>query len=165
MQKKYIGKYLTFKFTGRKYDLTGVVLGYSKVYTLIKIFVDYCPNGFQIFKNDKVDFLFGESEKFATKILKLKKYSVLKEPAIPVDTLDNILTYINRHYKLIGIETRKGDAMDVVRYLGQKDDKYCFDELTSLAKWRYKLELPEKECRFIEFDTNYLNSLRLVTKF
>jgi hypothetical protein len=165
MSKKYIGKYLTFKFTGRKYDLTGIVIAYNKTYTLIKIFRDYCPNGFHIFKNDKVEFHFGDSEKIATKIIRLKKYSITNEPTIPIDTLDNILTYINKQYKLIGLETRKGDSMDVVRYLGQNDGKYSFDELTPSAKWRYKLQLEEKECRFIEFDTNYLNSLKLITKF
>jgi len=165
MTKKSIGKYLTFKFVGRKYDISGVVLDYNDEWTLIRACTDYFPDGFTIFKNEKVDFYFGEKEKMATKILKLRKYSYQDDPKITLASLNEMLSFIDKKYELIQLDTRKGDASDVVKYLGQADSLYLFDELTTTAKWRYKLQLPEKECRFISFDNNYLNSLKLVTKF
>ena len=165
MQKRLIGKYFTFKFSGRKSDISGIVLAYNENYTLIRTVVDYTPDGYTIFKNEKVEHFFGDHEKFATKILKLKNYSSDEEPNIPIDTLDNIFTFISDNYQLIQLDTRKGDASDVVRYLGQDEKFYLFDELTTTAKWRYKLRLPERECRFISFDNNYLNALKLITKF
>lgn len=165
MTKKLIGKYLTFKFVGRKYDISGVLLAYNDNWTLIRACEDYMPDGFIIFKNEKVDFCYGEKEKMATKILKLRKYSYKDDPKINLTSLDEILNFIDKNYGLIQLDTRKGDASDVVKYLGQADSLYLFDELTTTAKWRYKLQLPEKECRFISFDNNYLNSLKLVTKF
>jgi|GEM_PF-3803584 hypothetical protein len=36
MTKKLTGKFFTFKFAGRKYDITGVVLDYNDDWTLIK---------------------------------------------------------------------------------------------------------------------------------
>ncbi len=165
MTKKFIGKFFTFKFVGRKHDISGVVLDYNVDWTLIRRCIDYSLDGYTIFKNEKVDHFYGDSEKRATKILKLKKYSFKEKKQIILDSLDAILKSIDKKYGLIQLDTRKGDASDVVKYLGQADSFYLFDELTTAAKWRYKLRLPEKECRFISFDNGYLNSLKLITKF
>jgi hypothetical protein len=73
--------------------------------------------------------------------------------------------YVGQQYRLIQLDTRKGDASDVVGYIGGTGKLYHFDELTPNAKWRYKLQLLERECRFINFDNDYLNSLKLITKF
>lgn len=156
---------MTFKFVGRKYDISGVVLDYNDNWTLIRACTDYLPDGFTVFKNEKVDFNYGENEKMATKILKLRKYSYQNDPKITLASLHVMLDVIDKKYGLIQLDTRKGDASDVVKYLGQSDSLYLFDELTTTAKWRYKLQLQERKCRFISFDNNYLNSLKFVTKF
>jgi hypothetical protein len=165
MTKKLTGKYYTFKFVGRKYDISGVVLDYNDDWTLIRNCTEYSPDGFTIFKNEKVDYYYGAKEKMATKILKLKKYSFRNDPKIALASLDEMLDSIDKKYRLIQLDTRKGDTSDVVKYLTKIGSFYLFDELTTTAKWRYKLRLPEKECRFISFDNSYLNSLKLVTKF
>ena len=165
MTNKLIGKYVTFKFAGRKYDISGVVLDYNDDWTLIRACTDYRPDGFTIFKNEKVEYYFGEKERMATKILKLKEYSYLNDPKIALNSLAEMLSAIDKKHALIQLDTRKGDASDVVKYLGEEDSFFLFDELTTTAKWRYKLRLPEKECRFISFDNDYLNSLKLVTRF
>ncbi|MHA4847872.1 hypothetical protein ACX0G7_27140 [Flavitalea antarctica] len=165
MQKKYIGKYFTFKFKGRRDDFSGVVLTYNGSYTLIRNFTDYVPDGFRIFKNYNVDFYSSDHTKTATKILKVKKYSIVKEHLAPIDSLESIFTYINRRYKLLSLDASNGKGFDVVRYLGRHEKRFRFSELTTSAKWRYTLDLPEKECRYISFDTNYLKSLKLITKF
>lgn len=162
---RILGKYLTFQFVGRKSAISGVVLAYNDQYTAIRTVVDYTADGFTIFKNEKVEHHYGDHEKIATRILKRKNYSVKGEPNIPIDSLNSIFTFISDNYQLIQLDTRKGDASDVVRYLGQDGKFYLFDELTTAAKWRFKLRLPERECRFISFDNNYLNALKLITKF
>lgn len=163
--KRYIGKFLSFQFQGRKDKISGIVLGHNGDYTFIRTCIDYRLDGYTIFKNEKVEFIQGDYEKRAARILKLKNYLPEKEPVIPIDTLENILMYVGQQYRLIQLDTRKGDASDVVDYIGGMGKLYHFDELTPNAKWRYKLQLPERECRFINFDNDYLNSLRLITKF
>jgi hypothetical protein len=108
-------------------------------------------DGYMIFKNDRVEHSYGEYEKRATKILTLKKYSVSKETKIPITSLDEILPFLNKKYKLIQLDTSKGDACDIVRYVEKSDSIYLFDELTPEGKWRYKLRLTEKDCKFISF--------------
>ena len=164
MKKSQIGKFYQFKFPGRKEEVYGIVINFNSEWTLIKRAYDYSTDGFFLFKNDKVEVLKGEHEKFADKVFKLMKYSTLKESKIPMDSLDTILTYISKRYKLIGIDTKDGRGFDVVKYIGLKDGLYHCHELTRMAKWRYKLQLPEKEIRYIGFDSDYLNALKLVVK-
>src|SRR3954466_1129518 len=101
MRKLQKGKLYTFKFLKRKSTIAGIVLGYTDEWTLIKDINDYNPDGYTIFKNDKVEVIEGEFEKFATKILKLKKYSFRKEPKFPIGKLEDMLLYIDRKYSLI----------------------------------------------------------------
>jgi hypothetical protein len=163
--KKNIGKVITFKFKGRKDNITGVVLNYNDTWTLVKRCVDYSLDGYTIFKNENVQYLTGEYEKRVTKILKLKKYSAAKERSIPINSLDDILPFIDKKYKLIQVDTKDGAAFDVVKYTGKKGDYYLLNELMPDAKWRDKLTFKEKVFRCISFDNNYLNSLALITKF
>jgi|GEM_PF-1515516 len=163
--KRYTGKFLTFQFQRRKENISGIVLGYNEEYTFIRRCNGYQLDGYTIFKNEKVEFVQGDFEKRAARILKLKNYLPEKESGIPIDTLENILMHVGQQYQLIQLDNQKGNASDVVAYIGKVGRLYHFDELTTNAKWRYKLQLPERECRFINFDNDYLNSLKLITKF
>jgi len=165
MRKSQIGKLYSFKFPKRKSEIQGVVLDYNDEWTLVKRTYDYSTDGFTVFKNDRVEAIQGEYEKFAEKILKAKNYSPSKEPKIPIDRLDSLLSYVDKKYNLIQLDTSDGEAFDVVKYLGIETNLYLFDELTTRAKWRYKLKLPAKEIKYISFGNDYLNSLKLVTKF
>lgn len=134
-------------------------------YTLIKTFTNFEPDGFSLLRNKKMHMEIGEHEKMTAKILRMKKYTITNEPEFPFDTLDRMLKYITDKYKLMGLHMKNVEAFDVVAYKRLINDRYYFRELTTLAKWRYELELTEEECRFISFDTNYLNGLKLVTPF
>ncbi|RYZ82863.1 MAG: hypothetical protein EOP04_21180 [Proteobacteria bacterium] len=165
MRKSQIGKLYSFKFPKRKSEIQGIVLDYNDEWTLLKRAYDYSTDGFTVFKNEKVQAIQGEYEMFAAKILKAKNYSPSKEPKVPIDSLERLLSYINKKYSLIQLDAKDGEAFDVVKYRGFEDDLYHFDELTTRAKWRYKLRLPAKEINYISFGNDYLNSLKLVTKF
>lgn len=56
-------------------------------------------------------------------------------------------------------------TFDVGSYLGFNSDLYVFDDLAAKAKWRYKLRLHGAAIRYISFANEYLNSLKLVTRF
>lgn len=157
--------FFSFQFLGRKDKISGVVLDYNDHFTLIRRCDDYRPECYTIFQNKNVKLLSGEFEKRSARILKLKGYSPEKEPIVPLDNLENIFSFIDKHYKLVQIDTRDGLACDVLKYNGMKNERYLFDALNTNAKWSYKLELPEKECRVFHFDNDYVNSLLLITKF
>lgn len=165
MRKHQVGKHYSFKFPKRKSEIQGIIIDYNNEWALIKRTYDYSTDGFTVFKNDKLEAIHGAYEKFAAKILKAKNYSLSNEPKIPIDSLESLLSYIDKKYHLIQLDTNDGEAFDVVKYLGFENNLYHFEELTTRAKWRYKLKLPAKEIKYISFGNDYLNSLKLVTKF
>jgi hypothetical protein len=165
MKKSEIGKLLSFKFPKRKSNIQGVVLDYNDDWTLVERIHDYRIDGFTIFKNEKSKYKQDEYDRFSTKILKLKNYSHLNKSKVPIDSLDIILQHIDKKYKLIQLDTKDGEAFDVVKYMGSSKELYLFDALNTKAKWTYKLKLPAHEILYISFGNNYLNSLKLVTKF
>jgi hypothetical protein len=159
MRKSDIGKLYCFQFPKRKNDILGIVLAYNEEWILVKRLYDYSLDGYTVFRNNGLTYMQGDYEKFAAKILKAKKYSHLKEPRIPIDSLEVLLTFIDKKYKLVQLDAKDGEAFDVVRFSGKKSSTYHFDELTARAKWRYKLELAENKVDYISFNNDYLNSL------
>lgn len=162
---KRIGKFYRFSFDGCAFKTDGIMLASNAHYTLVKTFSDFVPDGFSLLRNKQMHFEIDDHAKMAAKILRLKKYTIANEPEFPFDTLDRMLKYISDKYKLMALHTANNKGFDVVKYNRLLGDSYRFRELTTLAKWRYELELPEEECRFISFDTNYLNGFKLVTQF
>ena len=73
MRKFQVGKLYSFKFPKRKSEIQGIVLDFNDEWTLLKRAYDYSTDGFTVFKNEKVEYIQSEYEKFAAKILKAKK--------------------------------------------------------------------------------------------
>ncbi|MGN6435013.1 MAG: hypothetical protein ACTHMM_00710 [Agriterribacter sp.] len=159
------GKYISFTIKGRKDKIRGIVLNLNKDWTLIKTCIDYTVDGYTIFRNINVKHEYGEFERRANKILLLKKYDYRKEPRIPIDSLPEIIAYIDKHHKLIQVDTKDGKAFDVLKLKYIENNIYFLDELLTNAKWRDVMEFKENIFRIISFDNDYLNSLKLITKF
>ncbi len=162
---KFKGKYCSFNIKGRKDKISGIVLNWNDSWTLIRTCVDYRIDGYTIFKNENVEFEINEFEQRADKILKLKKYNYKTEPKIKINSLLEIIRYIDKNHKLIQVDTKDGKAFDVVKFKHFENDIYFLDEILADGKLRDVLEFKEKIFRVISFDNDYLNSLKLITKF
>lgn len=159
------GKVYTFKFSGRKYPITGIFLSASDDYILVRHIVDYRLDGYAIFKiTEKMAWNCNSYEKLATVILKKKGYDYKKEKVFPMIDVLQIMEMLKDKYQLVQLDTKKGDTCDIVKFVGKDGSSFVFRELTVDAKWRYRLVLPEKQMRFIFFDNDYLNSLKLVVR-
>jgi hypothetical protein len=157
------GKFLTFELSKRSESLSGIVLNYNEEWIFIKRVIDFRLDGYTIFENaEKIVSSYGAYEKLATIILKKKKYDHKKDIVMPIIEISDMLNFITKNYTLIQLDNRKGDAFDVVKFIRKEDSLYVFNELTTNAKWRFKLQLPRKEVSVISFDTDYLNSLKLM---
>ncbi len=159
------GKFLTFIISARKEPFSGIILDYNDEWVLIRRCFDYRLDGYTIFKKKgkRVETVYSDYEKVASTILKKKGYNYRKDKKIPINDLKGILDFITQNNILLQLDTKSGDAFDVLKFIKQKDnDLFIFRELTIRVKWRYTLELSPKEIDFISFDNDYLNSLRLL---
>ncbi|NVN95574.1 MAG: hypothetical protein HXX18_09865 [Bacteroidetes bacterium] len=166
MKKDLVGKFLTFTLNGEKKNISGVVLSYNNDWTLIKQCNDYLIDGYVVLRNDTyLNYIQGEYELRAMKILTLKKYDYKNEPVIPISNLDNIIEYISKKHFLFSLDVKDGDAFDVVKFRNKINGKYNLDELMPNGNFRDLLCFSKTVFRVIRFDTDYMNSLKLITNF
>ncbi len=166
MKNKLIGNFLTFEFKSDKSNISGIVLSYNDDWTLIKRCNDYLIDGYVIIRNNIYShYLQGEYEHRAMKILTLKNYNYLDEPIIPISDLDSILEYISKKHILFSLDVKDDDAFDVLKFRNKIRGKYNLDELMPNGNFRDILYFSKTVFRVIGFDTDYLNSLKLITNF
>lgn len=131
MSNILLGKLYSFAFPERSDAIQGIVLDHNQEWTLLRRVFDYSVDGFTLFRNKEVVVRRAEYEKFAERILSLKYHSLQKTSKIPKGSLHEILTYLERKYRLIQLDMPDGKAFDVVRYLCYDSNQYVFDELTA----------------------------------
>ena len=169
MTKKYLGKLLTLKFeySNEIVNYSGYLLDYNYDWVLLKYNkVDYVVDGYIILTNKHVlEFKRDERERFTQKILDLKGQKPKDSEKIPISDIKTILTYISNKFGIFQFNMKVDSTswLGSVKKIAGSDLK--IDYLTPRATWTNDMP-PFKlgNIRTIEFDTDYINSLKLIAK-
>jgi hypothetical protein len=162
--KKYLNKCVSFKLKGLKDSVEGIVLAIGKDYTLLAYNpADYQLDGYMILNHKYITgYRREEQEKFKQKIFDVKGYETVE---VPLDNIDNLLLYLTYHYGVFGMN-RKGRKGKFV--LGRvheiNDDELVLKSLNPDGKWKGWHEFPIGNILTIFFDSDYINSLKLIAK-
>ena len=167
MTKKYLGQLLTLKFeySNETIEYSGYLIDYNDKWVLLKYNkVDYEVDGYIILSNKYVTaFKRDDKEKFTQKILDLKGYKPKDKERIPITDLNTILTYLTDKFGIFqfNMKVDKTSWLGSVKNISGSD--LVIDYLTPRGTWT-KTMPPFKlgNIRTIEFDTNYINSLKLI---
>lgn len=164
-KKKHIGELVSIKFTDRKIPIYGVVVDYSDEWTLMKHNPeDYRIDGYVIFKHKNIKgFRKGAQEKFRGKIFKLKGIKVDKEDLIPLTDLPAILNHLTEKFGVFQLETKSETKCYLGRLKSIDSKQLEIDFLNADGKWDGQMVFRPNDIRVIEFDTDYINSLKLVS--
>jgi hypothetical protein len=161
--KKYLGHLVKIKFKDME-PIVGFVLKYNEHWILVRnIPVDYVVDGYFLVRNYRIkEVVRGDDEKWREKVvhLKLKKSKTL--PKVKLSDLESILTSLTKTYKVFAIHKKEDDVCWLGRLSRIDDKSVIIDDLTPKAKWRGKFMFTHEEIRAVEFDTDYINSLKLV---
>ena len=162
--KKHIGKVISAKFTDRKEPICGLVIDYNEDWTLMKYNpVDYVVDGYIIFRNKNIEgFRKSDQEKFIERIIKLKGISVTAKDIVPLTDLLTILGYLTEKYGLFQLFTKSETACYLGRLKKSDAKQLIIDNLTTKGKWSGQMKFRPGDIRIIEFDTDYIKSLKLV---
>ena len=163
--KKYLNKLVSINFKDKK-PVAGIILDFNDEWILMKYnVVDYIIDGYTIVKNKNIKKIeYGEREKWTEKILILKKYKTASKAKISLTNLEIILNSLTKNYGVFTLYTKEEGVCWLGRLNSFNDKKFTIDDLTPRGKWEGQLSFRESEIRTIEFDTDYINSLKLVTK-
>ncbi len=162
--KENIGHLILIEFTDKQESVSGFIIDYSEDWILLKLNpCDYLIDGYTIVKNKNIKSLVRtEREEFAEKIIRLKNLSPNTDNKIPLKNLTTILDYLTKNYGVFQIATKRENAAYLGRLITIDDEELVIEFLDTRGKWSDEISFNPKKIRIIEFDTDYINSLKLI---
>jgi hypothetical protein len=164
MSNKFTGELISIKFTDRKNPVYGFVIDYNEDWTLMKYNpVDYVMDGYIILRHKNIKgFQKNEEEKFKEKVIKLKKQSLKRNENIPITDLQTILSYLTKKFGVFQLSTKSESACYLGRLKSFDQKQFVIDCLDTKGKWKGQMKFRSNDIRTIEFQTDYINSLKLL---
>lgn len=164
-KKKYIGQLISVKFTDRKIPIYGYVVDYNDNWTLMKYNpVDYIIDGYIIFRHKNIEgFRRYMDEKWREKVINLKGLQPTEKDIIPLTDLETILKYLTDNFGVFQVYTKSETACYLGRLISIDNEELVMDDLNPKGKWDGQIKFRTRDIRVIEFDTDYINSLKLVS--
>lgn len=165
-KKKYIGQLISIKFTDRETPIFGYVIDYNDEWTLMKYNpVDYIIDGFILLRHKNIEgFRRSSEEKWSEKVINLKGLQPEEEELIPITNLETILNYLTENFGVFQVYTKSESVCYLGRLKTFNDKVIELENLTPKGRWNGILKLKMDEIRVIEFDTDYIHSLKLVAE-
>ena len=163
-KKKYIGELVCIKFSDRTEPIYGCVIDYTDNWILMKYNpVDYVIDGYIIIKNKNIErFSRSHKEKFKEKIIKLKGLAPIEDDIIPIADLATILNYLTVKFGVFQFYTKSETACYLGKVSSLDSKQLIIDYLNPKGEWNKQMTFKPSDIRFIEFETDYIKSLKLV---
>jgi hypothetical protein len=160
----FIRQLISIKFEDKRDVFTGILIDFSEDWLLLRNNpADFVIDGFVILRNKKIKSIYQEPEyDFVEKVIRLKNVKINPEDAIPLTDLYSILDFLTSKYSLFQIATKSDKAVYIGKLKDYNDDQMTIDFLSTCGKWDGEMDFKPNKVRVIEFDTDYLNSLKLV---
>ena len=164
MNKIMIGQFLSLKYSDRKTPIYGFVINYNDDWTLMKYNpVNYELDGYIILRHKNIEgFRQSAEEKFRENVFRLKKFRLKRTEKIPITDLQTILSGVMKKHGVFGFYLKSESAFYVGKLLSLDNKKLVINFLDPNGKWKGKMKFRPGDIRTIEFDTDYINSLKLV---
>ena len=165
-KKKYVGQLVSINFKDRPTPISGFVIDYNDEWTLLKQNpVDYIIDGYIIVRHKNIEgFSRTKKELFKERILKLKNFQPTIQNEIPLTDLKTILTYLTKKFGIFQFEQKSEKSCWLGSLVSFDKKDFIIKPLLPNGKWDKDTLFFIKDLRTIEFDTDYINSLKLVEK-
>lgn len=162
----YLRKLITIEFKDKKTIFSGFLIDYNEDWILLRNNpVDYILDGFVILKNKNIEAIIrGEREEFTERVIKLKGLKCNSEEIIPIQSLSSILNCLSNTFEVFQIATKRDKAAYLGKLIELNDSELIIDFLEVRGKFGGEMSFNPNKIRVIEFDTDYINSLKLVAK-
>lgn len=164
-KKKHIGQLVSVTFTDRKTPISGYVVDYNDDWTLMKYNpVDYIIDGYVIVRHKNIKGYRREAdEKWREKVINLKGLQPTEKDMITLLDLETILNYLSDNFGVFQVYTKSETACYLGRIHFIDNKELIMDNLDPKGKWVGQMKFKVGDIRTIEFDTDYINSLKLVS--
>jgi hypothetical protein len=160
----HVGELISIHFKDRKTPIFGIVAGFSQEWVLLKSnVVDYVIDGYTILKRVNItEIRRGAEEKFREKILKLKGETVNSPFDFALTDLSEILNQLEAKFGVFELQEKAEGKCYIGRLKSITNKELIIYTLSPKGKWKGQLRFKLNDVRVIQFETDYINSLKLV---
>ncbi len=162
--EKYIRQLITIQFEDKKENFSGFLIDWTEDWILLKNNpVDFIIDGYTILKNKNVKAIIQDKDhEFTERVIKLKGLKTSAEEIIPLQDLSSIINFLANKYEIFQIATKSDKAVYLGKLIELDEEELVIDFLGTEGQFEGEMSFKPNKIRVIEFDTDYINSLKLI---
>ncbi|WP_412464382.1 hypothetical protein [Flavobacterium mekongense] len=162
--EEYLNKLITIEFSDRKSTERGFLIDFSGDWILLKSNpVDFIIDGYTIIRNKNIEAIYHEEkEKFTEKVLRLKKLEPNQTEKIPLENIVEIFKHINEKFGIFQFYKKSDKAIYPGRLREINSKEITIDWIDLEGNWTEERSFKLDKIRVIEFENDYIKSLKLV---
>jgi hypothetical protein len=119
--------------------------------------------GYTILKNKNVKSIIQDKDhEFTEKVIKLKGLKTSAEEIIPLKDLPSIINFLADKYEIFQIAKKSDKAVYLGKLIELNEEELVIDFMGTEGEFEGEMSFKLDKIRVIEFDTDYINSLKLI---
>jgi hypothetical protein len=164
MMEQYLRQLVEIEFTDKKEIYSGFLIDYSDDWILLRNNpVDFILDGFVILRNKNIEAVNRDHDlAFTEKVIRLKGLKINSEDIIPIKDLTSIINFISEKYGIFQIAKKSSKSAYLGKLIELNNEELTLDFIDIRGQFGGELSFNPEKIRVIEFDTDYINSLKLV---
>jgi hypothetical protein len=162
--EKYLRQLITIEFDDKKEIFSGFLIDWTDNWILLKNNpFDFIIDGYTILKNTNVKSIIQDKDhEFTERVIKRKGLKTSAEEIIPLKDLASIISFLVNKYEIFQIAKKSDKAVYLGKLIELNEKELVIDFLGPEGKFEGEMTFKQDKIRVIEFDTDYINSLKLI---
>ena len=162
--EKYLRQLISIEFDDKKDIFSGFLIDWTEDWILLKNNpVDFIIDGYTILKNKNVKSIIQDKDhEFTERVIKLKGLKTSAEGIIPLKDLPSIINFMADKYEIFQIAKKSDKAVYLGKLLELNEEELIIDFMGTEGEFDGEMSFKLDKIRVIEFDTDYINSLKLI---
>jgi len=162
--EKYLRQLISIEFEDKKDIFSGFFIDWTEDWILLKNNpVDFIIDGYTILKNKNVKSIIQDKDhEFTERVIKLKGLKTSAEEIIPLKDLSSIINFLAEKYEIFQIAKKSDKAVYLGKLIELNEEELLIDFMGTEGEFDGEMSFKLDKIRVIEFDTDYINSLKLI---
>jgi hypothetical protein len=162
--EKYLRQLISIEFDDKKEIFNGFLIDWTEDWILIKNNpFDFIVDGYTILKNKNIKSIIQDKDhEFTERVIKLKGLKTSAEEIIPLKDLSSITNFLANKYEIFQISKKSDKAVYLGKLIELNEKELILNFLGTEGKFEGEMIFKKNKIRALEFDTDYINSLKLI---